>query len=206
MTEVIRLFYHADVENFTMDKYNNDDENAHSFTIKKGPITFTAYDKNYEVKHNKKLGNEYDEKILRIEIKVERDGFKSSFNLDKEVQEYSFDELLHHAYKSRKEILNRYLTMLFPGTGQHLPYQKAVAKIKTEANEKYREAMVLLLEKTSRLKNYTRAKEETKKIFKLGERNIRYLIDEFNRINVNPITMKKDAKTKCVECLRMVDF
>ena len=206
LTEVIRLFYHADIEKYNLITFEDNEQNKHSFTISKGPITFTAYDKNHEVENHKNICNKYEDCILRIEIKIERDGFKSKFNLEKKVNKYTFDELLRYAYKSRNDILRNYLDKLFPGTGEHLPYQKADTIIQKDAKPKYKDAMLYLIKETSRLKNYTRAKEETMKKHKLGKQKYQYLLDEFNRINISPITMKKDAKTKCIECFKKLDF
>ena len=206
LTEVIRLFYHADIEKYNLITFEDNEKNNHSFTITKGPITFTAYDKNHEIENHKNMGYEYDDSILRIEIKTERDGFKSKFNLEEKVNKYTFDELLRYAYKNRNEILRNYLDKLFPGTGEHLPYQKTDAIIQKDANPKYKDAMLYLIKETSRLKNYSRAKEETMKRYNLGKQKYQYLLDEFDRINISPITMKKDAKTKCVECFKMLGF
>lgn len=206
LAEVIRLFHHADIEKYQQESFDDKEKDKHSFTIRKGSVTFTVYDKNYETKKHKKIDTDYTDIILRIEIKIEREGFKSCFSLTEKPKDYTFDELLMYAYKNRNKILDKYLDKLFPNEGEHLPYQKADAKIKTEADPQYQEAMRHLIKETSRLKNYTRAKEDTMKKFKLGREKIEYLLNEFDRINLSPITLKKDAKTKSIPCFKTMDF
>ena len=206
LTEVIRLFHHANIENYTQESFNDREKDKHSFTIRKGPVTFTVYDKNYETENHKKIDTDYTDNILRIEIKVERDGFQSNFKLKKKTEEYTYDELLRYAYENKYDILHKYLNKLFPNEGEHLPYQKADVKIKKEVSPQFQNAMLYLIKETSRLKNYTRAKEATMKKYELGRKKYKYLLDEFERINLSPITLKKDAKTKRVPCFKTLVF
>ena len=206
LTEVIRLFHHADIEKYNQESFDDREKDKHSFTIRKGPVTFTVYDKNYETENHKKIDTDCTNHILRLEVKIKREGFKSCFSLKKRPKEYTFDELLMYAYENRNKILFKYLDKLFPNEGEHLPYQKADAKIKTEADHQYQEAMLYLIKETSRLKNYSRAMEATMKKFELGRKKFKHLLNEFERINLSPITLKKDAKTKSVPCFKTLDF
>lgn len=84
-----------------------------------------------------------------------------------------------------------------PCDGKHLPYQKAKRRIEKKiTNKKTQERMLYLLEKTSRSDTLDHAIKKTQERYRIGEKGMKSLLKQFDAIQVNPITFRKDSKIK----------
>lgn len=205
LTELIRLFKHGHHSKTAKVKQFHDSvKDKHSFRLKFSDMTLTVYDKNFQVtRKGQTIGNETDgTNILRIELSMKRNAYYRALKL-KPGKKLSYDVILRKLCKHGSKLIRKQMKNLFPCDGKHLPYQKAKRRIEKEiTNKKTQKKMLYLLEKTSRSDTLDHAIKKTQERYRIGEKGMKSLLKQFDAIQVNPITFRKDSKIKKVESFR----
>lgn len=205
LTELIRLFKHGHHSKTAKVKQFHDSvKDKHSFRLKFSDMTLTVYDKNFQItRKGQTIENETDgTNILRIELSMKRNAYYRALKL-KPGKKLSYDVILHKLCKHGSKLIRKQMKKLFPCDGKHLPYQKAKRRIEKEiTNKKTQEKMLYLLEKTSRSDTLDHAIKKTQERYRIGEKGMKSLLKQFDAIQVNPITFRKDSKIKKVESFR----
>lgn len=202
LTELIRLFKHGHHgKTATVKQFQDPVKDKHSFRLQFSDVTLTVYDKNFQItRKGQTIENETaGTNILRIELSMKRNAYYRALKL-KPGEKPSYDVILHKLYKHGSKLIRKQMEDLFPCDGKHLPYQKAKRRIeKKVTNKKTQEKMLYLLEKTSRSDTLDHAIEKTQDRYSIGRKGMRSLLKQFDAIDVNPITFRKDSKIKKVE-------
>lgn len=205
LTELIRLFKHGHHSKTAKVKQFHDSvKDKHSFRLKFSDMTLTVYDKNFQItRKGQTIENETDgTNILRIELSMKRNAYYRALKL-KPGKKLSYDVILHKLCKHGSKLIRKQMKNLFPCDGKHLPYQKAKRRIEKEiTNKKTQEKMLYLLEKTSRSDTLDHAIKKTQERYRIGEKGMKSLLKQFDAIQVNLITFRKDSKIKSAESFR----
>lgn len=147
-----------------------------------------------------------DNQILRIEVSLRHEGYKRKLG-DEQTAGLSNDEILYLAYDKQPHIMNSYLKKMFPCQGKHLPYEKAKAKIETEiTDDSKKEQMLFLLKKASSDAYLNVAADDCRKELDISKKVIDRLYNDFDKLDVNVLTFKKDSKIKNLSSFRSLSL
>ena len=207
LTEIIRLFRksyrpRSFKEDYSSYKGQKIDKQC-CFRIQTKNISITVYDKTYDmVRKGYRKKNSKTNQILRIEVSLSHEGYKRKLG-ENNMKDLSYDELLFLAYSKLPEILNSYLKRLFPCKGQYLPYEKAKAKIEKEiTDDTKKEQMMYLLKKASSDACLNVAADDCMSEFSISKKVLNRLYRDFDKLDVNVLTFKKDSKIKTLPSFR----
>ena len=194
LTEVIRLFKHGyRKKKDRVVTFRDAKKDRHSFRVMYPDVVLTVYDKSFQVRQ-KHWETREEMQILRIELSLKRSAYLRMLKLPVNVD---YDEVLQDAVISMSKVLKKYTKRMFPCVGRHLPYPTAVKEIQEKvADEELREKMLFLLNKTSRSDSLSMAMEKTMMEYGMGKKEMEKLLKKFDKVDVNPITFKKDSKMK----------
>ncbi|NLB32670.1 MAG: hypothetical protein GX818_02735 [Tissierellia bacterium] len=175
---------------FKKDRENYKEKNNNSFSAYSPMITFSIYDKNYQM-HDQNLPKsiEYkDSEILRIEVTLKRDAI---YQIVSSASDNALDnnEVLSFFGKKSKEIILANVHKFFQ-IGNYAPFKDAKLIIQ---NSNYRKSdkkhMLYLLTMNSKCKNMNTAVKKTMNEHNLSTYQVNNIIDKFDALNVNPITL-----------------
>ena len=164
-------------------------KNKHGyFCCKNGTVSIKAYDKIRELSERGHLPDKLEDKsILRIEVSMKRGKFLTELDLNKND---SLFEMLDTAYADGQRIIDHYLEKLFPCVSDHYPYSETEKKIqKLVKKDKLKNRMLDMLKKTSDKAGLDKAIQSMKESGLRGNQ-IDRILEEFDRIDVNPITIR----------------
>ena len=194
LTEVIRLFKHGyRKKKERVVTFRDAKKDRHSFRVVYPDVVLTVYDKSFQVRQKHRETRDRMQ-ILRIELSLKRSAYLRMLKLPVGVD---YDEVLQDAVISMSKVLKKYTKRMFPCVGRHLPYPTAVKEIQEKvADEELREKMLFLLNKASRSDSLSMAMEKTMVEYGMGKKEMEKLLKKFDKVDVNPITFKKDSKMK----------
>lgn len=194
LTEVIRLFKHGyRKKRDRVITFRDAKKERHSFRVVYPDVVLTVYDKSFQVRQKHRETRDRMQ-ILRIELSLKRSAYLRMLKLPVGVD---YDEVLQDAVISMSKVLKKYMKRIFPCIGRHLPYPTAVKEIQEKvADDMLREKMLFLLNKASRSDSLSVAMEKTMVEYGMGKKEMEKLLKKFDKVNVNPITFKKDSKMK----------
>lgn len=194
LTEVIRLFKHGyRKKRDRVVTFRDAKKDRHSFRVVYPDVVLTVYDKSFQVRQKHRETRD-GMQILRIELSLKRSAYLRMLKLPVGVD---YDEVLQDAVISMSKVLKKYMKRIFPCIGRHLPYPTAVKEIQEKVvDEELREKMMFLLNKASRSDSLSAAMEKTMMEYGMGKKEMEKLLKKFDKVDVNPITFKKDSKMK----------
>ena len=201
LTEIIRLFRKAYRPRYFKEDYSSRKgqriDKQYCYRIQNKQVAITVYDKSYDmVRKGYRKKDQKGNQILRIEVSLRREGYTRKLGA-KRIKGMSNDEILCLAYDKLPHIMNSYLEKLFPCQGKHLPYEKAKAKIETEiVDDAKKEQMLFLLKKASSDACLNVAAEKCMTRFGITKKVIKRLFKDFDKLDLNVLTFKKDSKIK----------
>lgn len=194
VTDLIRLFKQSGrKKKDTVITFSNPLLDKHSFRLKRGDMMLTVYDKQFQIsQRTKQPVHPKKQQILRIEFAMRRKEYLSVMKLSRDMP---FDQVLWRMITAIDSIPERYLEKLFPCTGSHWRYPEAKKLIETaDLSGKMKEQMLFLLKKASRCRSLTAAVEQLQREYRISTKGIKRIWREFDRLDVNPITLPKQSK------------
>jgi hypothetical protein len=190
---ILRLIKKTRVpQKYTLRSFKDKDVDKRSFCIYNGSVAFKVYDKIFQVFHEGY--DKYCDKLnpnrglLRFELTLERRKIneiaeRSGINNETEI-------LLDYLCANSELIMKNYICMLFP-SGSYCRYGIAEKIIeKCPKKKKLRKRMLYFLIKVSECKSINRAMELTAEKFDLNYKKIYKVLDSFEEIGLNPVTLK----------------
>ena len=194
LTEVIRLFKHGyRKKKERVITFRDAKKDRHSFRVVYPDVVLTVYDKSFQVRQKHRETRD-GMQILRIELSLKRSAYLRMLKLPVDVD---YDEVLQDAVITMSKVLKKYMKRMFPCVGKHLPYPTAMKVIQEKvADEVLREKMLFLLNKTSRSDSLSMAMEKTMVEYGMRKKEMEKLLKKFDKVDVNPITFKKDSRMK----------
>ena len=168
-------------------------QDKHSFRLQRGDMMLTVYDKQFQISQRTKRPVKPKKKqILRIEFALRRKEYLRVMKLSNDMP---LDPLFWTIVCGMESIPGRYLAKQFPCTGTHWCYPEAKKRIEAAILQADRKELILfLLEKASRCKSLTGAMEQTQQEYGLSTKRMKHILKEFDRLDVNPITLPKRSK------------
>ena len=170
------------------------------FEISTKELSFKIYDKVYELAQNDRCPKKYrKEKILRLEVSMRREAFLEKLGLKRKDDLYT---MLKAGYDKVCAAMREFLDKLFPADGMHLSYPEAERKIQqSKLDSDTKEQMLFLLKKTSRGAGLDTAAQKWKDTYNIGgSRKFHVLVKQFNKLQVNPVTLTS-RKKQGIPCL-----
>ena len=181
--------------NFTRNYYDKDchnykEKNDNSFSAYSPMITFTIYDKNYQMyDQNLPKSIEYkDSDLLRIEVSLKRDAI---YQIVSSASDNTLDnnEVLSFFGQKSKEIILAHVHKFFQ-TGSYVPFKDAKLIIQSSNYRKSdKKHMLYLLTMNSKCKNMNAAVKKIMNEHNLSTYQVNNIIDKFDALNINPITL-----------------
>ena len=209
ITEIIRLFRKSYRPRYFKEDYSSPkgqkiDKN-YCFRIRSKHVSITIYDKTYDMirKGYRKKDTKSDQ-VLRLEISLDHEGYKRKLGSD-HIKALTHDEIAFELYQQIPTIMNSHLKRLFPCNGKHLPYEKAKAIIERQINDETKqEQMLFMLKKASSDACLNVAAEECMNRFGITGKVIKRLYKDFDKLDVNVLTFRKDSKIKNLPSFRFL--
>ena len=166
-----------------------------------GTVTVKAYDKIRELSERGHLPKSFKGKtMLRIEVSMKREKFIKEFGLERDA---SLFDMLTVIYEQGQTVIAKYLEKLFPVASDHYTYKATISAIEKKAKKNLRPNMRYLVEKTSkkdgRLDKAIVSLMESKK---LQPNQIKRLLEEFDKIGVNPVALPNKSPVPSVPNIR----
>ena len=201
---IIKLFYKSKIpDNFRRLKEKMQTEEGQYFCIiADGYATIKAYDKIAHLRARGHLPPELEGKhILRLEVSMKRDCFIQTLKVDRKD---SLETMLMAAYLNAGKIIDDYLAELFPCVSDHYRYDETIGKIKKKEKGDKRERMLYLVEHAGAesFNGLDKACRDTSAHFGLKSEQIKRLLEEFDRIGVNPITLPNRSEIPKIKNIR----
>lgn len=171
------------------------EKNKHSFRAGNGNVTITVYDKIFQIKERgyDRFCKDFDSSagLLRFEVSLQRRKLlKLASGFGRLINNYDF---LKYLCSNSKELMKPYIYKLFP-RGVYCSYGTAVNLIKQSCyGEKIKEKLLFLLIKTSECKNMNKAMLLTQQHFALSKKQQCKLLECFDEMGINPVTLKNNA-------------
>ena len=159
-------------------------KNAHSWRICCKTTTLTVYDKTFQLMEEDLL-EQYDAPMLRFE--VARSGAKFKRGLSDEVKG-SNKEILKTVMNESEKTIHSYMKKLHANL-PFVRYSDCIARIETVKHSATRKNMRLLVEKLSDCKSYAQAVKNSG----LSENKLRTVRKQFEKLGVQPVTMRDTA-------------
>ena len=159
-------------------------KNAHSWLICCKTTTLTVYDKTFQLMEEDLL-EQYDAPMLRFE--VARSGAKFKRGLSDEVKG-SNKKILKTVMNESEKIIHSYMKKLHANL-PFVRYSDCIARIETVKHSATRKNMRLLVEKLSDCKSYAQAVKNSG----LSENKLRTVRKQFEKLGVQPVTMRDTA-------------
>ena len=183
---VRRSPYMKKYELCTFDKTfsNHKKKNAHSWRIYYKTTTLTVYDKTFQLMEEDLL-EQYDAPMLRFE--VSRSGAKFKRGLSDEVKG-SNKEILKTVMNESEKTIHSYMKKLHANL-PFVRYSDCIMRIETVKHSATRKNMRLLVEKLSDCKSYAQAVKNSG----LSENKLRTVRKQFEKLGVQPVTMRDTA-------------
>ena len=183
---VRRSPYMKKYELCTFDKTfsNHKKKNAHSWRICCKTTALTVYDKTFQLMEEDLL-EQYDAPMLRFE--VARSGAKFKRGLSDEVKG-SNKKILKTVMDESEDTIRSYMEMLHADL-PFVRYSDCIARIETVKHSAARKNMRLLVEKLSDCKSYAQAVKNSG----LSENKLRTVRKQFEKLGVQPVTMRDTA-------------
>lgn len=194
VTDLIRLFKQSNrKKKDTVITFSNPLLDKHSFRLKRGDMMLTVYDKQFQIsQRTKQPVHPKKQQILRIEFAMRRKEYLSVMKLSRDMP---FDQVLWRMITAIDSIPERYLEKLFPCAGSHWRYPEAKKLIEAaDLSAKKKEQMLFLLKKASRCRSLTAAVEQLQRECRISTKGMKRIWREFDRLDVNPITLPKQSK------------
>ena len=163
---------------------NHKKKNAHSWRIYCKTTTLTVYDKTFQLMEEDLL-KQYDAPTLRFE--VSRSGAKFKRGLSDEVKG-SNKKILKTVINESEKIIHSYMKKLHANL-PFVRYSDCIMRIETVKHSATRKNMRLLVEKLSDCKSYAQAVKNSG----LSENKLRTVKKQFEKLGVQPVTMRDTA-------------
>ena len=163
---------------------NHKEKNVHSWRICCKTTTLTVYDKTFQLMEADLL-EQYDAPMLRFE--VSRSGAKFKRGLSDEVKG-SNKEILKTVMNESEKTIHSYMKKLHANL-PFVRYSDCIARIETVKHSAVRKNMQLLVEKLSDCKSYAQAVKNSG----LSENKLRTVRKQFEKLGVQPVTMRDTA-------------
>ena len=166
-------------------------DNEHDYFCcgtKSGTLIVKVYDKIRELSERGHLPKSLKGEImLRIEISMKREKFIKEFGLSRDA---SLFEMLTVIYEQGQTVIAKYLEKLFPVASDHYTYKATISAIEKKAKKKLRPHMCYLVDKISKKEGrLDKAITSLMKSEGLKDNQIKRLLEEFNKIGVNPVAL-----------------
>ena len=171
---------------------NHKEKNAHSWRIYCKTTTLTVYDKTFQLMEEELLEN-YDAPMLRFE--VSRSGAKFKRGLSDEVKG-SNKEILKTVMNESEKTIHSYMKKLHANL-PFVRYSDCIMRIETVKHSATRKNMQLLVEKLSDCKSYAQAVKNSG----LSENKLRTVRKQFEKLGVQPVTMRDTAEIEELKIL-----
>lgn len=194
------LHYNTDKFERTSSRVKNIKEaNTHSYRIKSKGATFTAYDKIYEMQQGDRCPDGLsDTHILRIEAELKRDALLK--RLDRNAT-LSNEKLLKSTEENAVRILINFLKEMKLGTGTHIRYRDAEARIKeSKLEDKIKDRMLYLIRKTSD-GNLSSALKKLCEEYNLSNNQCDRILNRFDKLGISPITLQNNSRFESLPSL-----
>ena len=178
---------------------NVEGANKHSYHIKSRRAEFTAYDKIYEMQQGNRCPDELgDTHILRIEAELKRDALIKRLDRD---EMCSNGKLLKSTAKNANGILVSFLERMQIGTGNHVRYCDAEARIeKAKFENKLKDRMLYLIRKVSD-SNLSSALDSMCKEYNLNSNQCDRILNRFDELGISPITLRNNSQFESLPSL-----
>lgn len=210
--EYMRLFrkcrvpdsYHQD--RFYSDEANYKEKNKHSFRARKRDVTFTIYDKLFQLEEESFLNSNspLPNGLLRIEVALRRNEILRIAR-ERMHEKYSSNLKLFQLFgEESKELMKPTIIAFFPH-GVYAPYdilRENIGQIKIK--EKVRNRMLYLVEKASQCKSLNNAIKNVTFEKDLSPSQIRGLLEAFEENHMNPVTLPKTGTCLSLPSLREI--
>lgn len=173
-------------QRFDSSEANYKEKNKHSYRIASADIQITIYDKLFEMLEDKKIEAIGCEGLLRFEISLKRPEILKHIK-DNDIQ--SNVELLQYCGDNSKTIFRSFMYRLFP-CGRYYSYDIAIKKIlQAKVKTKVLNRMKIFIAYASRNGTLEKAYSEFKRDYELKDTQINKIRIEFEKIDLNPITI-----------------
>ena len=199
------LFYKSKVpNNFERDREKMQSSKGHYFCIiADGYATIKAYDKIAHLRSKGQLPPELEGKhILRLEVSMKRKYFIQRLEVSRED---SLEQMLTAAYRNAGEIIDGFLLKLFPCDADHYRYDDTVRIVERKVKkDSKREKMLYLLERmgANAFNGLDQACKDTSEHFGLKSEEMNRLLETFDKIGVNPITLPNRSEIPKIKNIR----
>lgn len=178
---------------------NIKEANMHSYRIKSKKATFTAYNKIYELQQGNRCPDGLNEAhILRIEAESKRDALIKRLDRDEICSNGKF---LKSTAKNANGILVNFLKRMQVGTGNHVRYCDAEARIETaKLADKLKDRMLYLIRKVSD-SNLSSALDSMRKEYDLNNNQCERILNRFDELGISPITLRNNSQFESLPSL-----
>lgn len=179
-------------------------DNQHGYFCcgtKSRTVVIKAYDKIRELSERGHLPKKLKGKsLLRIEVSMKREKFIKEFGLSRDA---SLFDMLTVIYEQGQTLIIKYMEKLFPVISKHYTYKATISAIEKKAKKKLRPYMCYLVEKTGKKEGrLDKAITSLMKSEKLRHSQIKRLLEEFDKIGVNPVALPNKSPVPSVPNIR----
>ncbi len=162
------------------------EKNKHSFRINTGDVTFTAYDKYFQLEDIGESFEKESESFLRLEISINR-AVILKFILSRDEWSYNILLLAYYSCHSRDFFANYIEKYFFPGDYYCLEYMKYLIENKRLKN-KMKSRMLLFSDIQCEKHSFLSAKKEMMKYLD-STYKFKNMLSTFEDLNINPISL-----------------
>lgn len=171
--------------------YSKDDpdakeKNKHSFRINTGDVTFTAYDKYFQLED---IGENFEkdaESFLRLELAINRDMIRE-FIYSRYEWLYNTTLLEYYSCQSRKFFADYIAKYFLPGDYCYLEYMESLIE-KSKLKDKMKDRMLLFSTIQCEKHSFLSAKKEMMKYLN-STYKFKNMLSAFEDLNINPISL-----------------
>ncbi|MGN1304118.1 MAG: hypothetical protein ACI4YB_03690 [Oscillospiraceae bacterium] len=168
---------------YPTDDPNAKEKNKHSFRINTGDVTFTAYDKYFQLKD---IGGHFEkesEAFLRLELSLNRNEILNlTHNRSSKIP------MLKYLMRHSKKIFFDYITeYFFPGDYCYLEYMESLIE-KSKLKDKMKDRMLLFSAIQCEKRSFLSAKKEMMKYLD-STYKFKNMLSAFEDLNINPISL-----------------
>ncbi|MGN0608533.1 MAG: hypothetical protein ACI4J6_04970 [Oscillospiraceae bacterium] len=171
--------------------YSNDDpdakeKNKHSFRINTGDVTFTAYDKYFQLEDIGESFEKEAESFLRLELSINRDKILELV-CSRHEWLYNTNLLEYYSCHSRKYFVDYIEKYFFPGDYCYLEYMEHIIE-KSRLKNKMKGRMLLFSAIQCEKQSFLSAKKEMMKYLD-STYKFKKMLSAFEDLNINPISL-----------------
>lgn len=171
---------------FPNDAPNAKEKNKHNFRIKTGDITFTAYDKYFQLED---IGGSFEkesEAFLRLELSINRDEIRRII-LSGSEWKYNTTLIKYFTRHSRDFFVDYIGKYFFPGDYCYLEYMEFLVE-KSALKDKIKNRMLIFSEIQCEKHSFLSAKNEMMRCLASAYK-FKKMLFAFEALNINPISL-----------------